>query len=379
MTLFLVAGEASGDARGAELIAALSALRPGIRFAGLGGPRMRSLSDGEIEDWIERAAVIGIVDVLRHYPFFKRQMDRARRAIAGGKPDAVIPIDYPGFNLRLAAAAKADNPGVRVLYYISPQVWAWHTGRIAKMARYLDRMLCIFPFEPPLYERSGLASEFVGHPIVEALGPLRSSAPRDPDTIALLPGSRSREIDKIFPAMLGAAGILRRGRPALRFEAAAASEAAAVRMRALLSGHTGIPCEIRVGSAHELMVRAAAGMVASGTATLEAAFLGLPHLLVYRVSAITYEIAKRLIRVPHLGIVNILAGREVVPEFVQAAARPDALAAGVARLLDDPAALAAHREGVEGALRSLGGPGAAERAARAILATLDGPSPAPPR
>lgn len=377
MKLFFVAGEASGDARGAELMRALRERDPALEFHGLGGPQMQALagSGAHLENWTERAGVLGIIDVLRNYRFFKQQFNKTLGEITALQPDAVVLIDYPGFNLRLAAALKKRPRAPRVIYYISPQVWAWNRGRIPKMARILDLMICIFPFEKPLYESSGLRTVFAGHPMLDSLA--RSDgdggATRDEQLVGLFPGSREREVRKIFPVMLAAAALMKRARPELRFEVAAASEAMREKMTALAATHPAVRVEIGLKNSHALMRRAAAGMVASGTATLEAAYFRLPFALIYRAAWLTFFIGRRLVKVPWLGMPNILAGREVAREFLQEAARPDAIAAEVLRLLSSAEAREAHLAGLDAAIATLGGRGAAARAADAILETLRAP------
>lgn len=380
MTFYFVAGEASGDARAAELMRAIAARRPGVEFAGLGGPQMRAVAGDRVEDWIAAAGVIGFLDVIRRYPYFRARLGQAVREVAAAAPTALVLVDYPGFNLRLAAAVRraAGGAAQRIIYYISPQVWAWNEGRIPRLARLLDLMLCLFPFEKPLYERSGLRAEFVGHPLREALaGPAGPAGPaparhRDDRLVALFPGSREREVKKIFPVMLAAAAALARRQPALRFAAAAASADLAALMRRLARRTPEIACEITAGQARELMARAAVGLVASGTATLEAALLGLPHVILYKVAWLTWLVGRHLVRVPFLGIVNILAGREVVPELLQDRARPMAVATAALALLEKPAERRAQLAGVAATVESLGPPGAADRAAAALLAACDG-------
>ena len=371
MKLFLVAGEASGDARGAELMRALQELHGGaLEFHGLGGPQMNALSQGNIRDWTDRAGVIGFIDVIKNYGYFRREFAAALEAIERLQPDAVLFIDYPGFNLRLAAAIKQRGLSPKVIYYISPQVWAWHRSRIPKMAKTIDLMLCLFPFEKPLYEQSGLRTEFVGHPMLDSLKAKRIAEPREENLVALLPGSRKREVKKIFPTMLATAALLHQRKPELRFAAAASSEKMRGLMQEVLDQYPGVPCEISLRNAYDLMQRAAVGMVASGTATLEASYFRLPFALVYRVAWLTYEIGRRVIRVPFIGMANILAGREVIREFIQGAAQPAALADYLQGLLEKPAAREELIAGTDGAIATLGEGGAAKRAAEAVLAEL---------
>jgi lipid-A-disaccharide synthase len=239
------------------------------------------------------------------------------------------------------------------------------------MARTIDLMICIFPFEKPLYEQSGLKTFFAGHPMLDTLRAKRLGTPREENLLALLPGSREREIRKIFPVMLQAAAILAKTRPGLRIAAAAASEALLERMQEIARQHPDLPCEITVKTAHDLMQRATAGMVASGTATLEATYFGLPFVLLYKAAWLTFFIGRRLVKVKWLGITNILANREVVREFLQEDARPEAIAAALAPLLDDSAARTAYQKSLQAVIGTLGAPGASDRAAVAILETVD--------
>jgi lipid-A-disaccharide synthase len=282
----------------------------------------------------------------------------------------------------------------KLIFYISPQVWAWHRGRIPKMAKDLDLMLCLFPFEAPLYEASGLKTVCVGHPLLDSLEEKRlapkpsssssssSSSPlptslnspdqRDLNLVGLFPGSREKEVRRIFPIMLGAASLLKIERPNTRFQAAAANASLAALMREQLRAQDLDEsfCRIEVGGSRELMQRAGAGMVASGTATLEAAFFGLPLVILYHVAWLTWVIGKRLVKVPFLGMPNILAGREIAREFLQDAARPAAIADQVRRLLDDAEARAQIERDLAAVIAQLGERGAAVRAADAIVEAL---------
>jgi len=373
--LAIVAGEASGDTHGAALMRALREQDPGIRFSGKGGPKMTSVaagSGGVLDDWIAEAGVLGLWDVLRHYGYFKRKFDALLDQLAGDPPEALILVDYPGFNLRLAKAIRKRRIPTRIIYYISPQVWAWNRRRIPEMARSLDLMICIFPFEPKIYESSGLPAVFAGHPMSGELHPV-PSLERDATLFGLFPGSREREVRRIFPAMVGAAALVRRSRAEIRFEAAAATPAHASLM-ASMAAEAGVEITVTTGAARDLMHRAAAGLVCSGTATLEAACLGLPYALVYRVATLTYEVGIRLIRVPYLGMVNILADRPVIREFIQHDATPAALADEALRLLNSSEArehLSADLAAVTSVLRGSGETPAAEQAARAVLECLE--------
>ena len=366
--LYLIAGEASGDARGAELMRALLDRDSTLEFSGAGGREMRALGGGHFFDWADEA-VVGLWDVLKKYGYFKAQFDRMLEDIARVQPDALILIDYPGFNLRLAKAVKARLPRIRIIDYISPQVWAWNRGRIPKMARYLDLMLCIFPFEKALYEESGLRTVYVGHPILDSLEARRTETARDETLVGLFPGSRAKEVRKIFPVMVEAAQQMRDARSDLRFEASAASHELADRMLAILQNHGENEefCAVSVRSSHELMQRCIAGIVCSGTATLEAAFFGMPLCIVYKVAWLTWIVGKQLVKVPFLGMPNVLADREIVREFLQRDATPAALAEETLRLVNDSRARHALQNQLAVVIKNLGERGAARRAAEAIL------------
>ncbi len=369
--LYVIAGEASGDQRGAELLRCLKTSHPALQILGAGGPKIQALADGPFLDWSSEA-VVGLWDVLRKYGYFKAQFDRMLREIERERPTALLLIDYPGFNLRLAKAARQRFPELKILYYISPQVWAWNQGRIPKMAQWLDLMLCIFPFEKTLYEASGLRTEFVGHPMLDTLAALKTGSPRSENLIGLFPGSRTREVRKLFPVMLSAARALSAKRPGLQFEVAAASPAIATWMHDYLreNGYDPAFCRIGVDRFYQLAQEAAVGMVCSGTATLESAYFGLPMVILYKVAWPTWIIAKRLVKLPHIGMPNVIAGREIAREFLQSAAEPGAIAEELGRLLQDPAARRRQQSEFEGVIASLGLPGAGARAAQAVAQAL---------
>ena len=368
MKFYVVAGEASGDARGVELLRGIRERAPGTEFLGAGGREMRAFAGDAIFDWADEA-VVGLWDVLKKYGYFRKQFHRMLAEIEAAKPDALITIDYPGFNMRLAKAAKARMPGLRTIHYVSPQVWAWHRGRIPKMAKFLDLMLCLFPFELPLYADAGLRAVCVGHPLLDSLAAEKKDRPRDASLVALLPGSRGKEVRKIFPIMIEAAKLLKQSRPSLRFEAAAAREPLADEMRAMLAAHgCDASFAVTLRSAHDLMQRAGAGIVCSGTATLESTFFGLPMVIIYKVAWLTWAVGKRLVKIPWLGLPNVLAGREIAREFLQAAAQPEPIAREILRLLSDSSAREEQQRAQAAVIASLGERGAARRAADAILA-----------
>lgn len=379
--IYVLAGEASGDEHLSSVLTSLIAEHPDTTWEirGFGGPKSTVVAkesgqpNSHIEDWIEDAAVVGITEVLKHYSWFKAKLNQAVHEIRNFQPDVVLLIDYPGFNLRLAKAIRHESVPTKILYYISPQVWAWNRRRIPAMARILDKMLCIFPFEETLYEESGLSTTFVGHPLIDELSPYQQDKEeRDPNLVALLPGSRKREVERIFPLLLQSAAELEKNQAStqaskLKFVAAAQSEKTAAIMREQAAKHPELNLKIQIGESRKLMQKACCGAVASGTATLEAACLGLPYCLVYKVAWPTYLIAKILIKVDHLGMVNVLAGREIVQEFVQADATPEAVANKLQQFLQDPQLCLELQNKLQKVISSLGSGGAATRVAKEIL------------
>ncbi len=373
--LYVVAGESSGDHHAAAVLRELRRLQPDVLLVGRGGPELSALSDGRIRNWSDEAAVVGLWEVIKKYGYFRREFRATIDEIGVYRQLTVFLVDYPGFNLRLARALRRRDMRGQIVYYISPQVWAWNRGRIGKIAKLVDVMLCIFPFEKQLYENvknSTMVTEFVGHPMIDALASDRVPESRRADLVALLPGSRRREVRKIFPPMLEAAQILRRERPQLKFAAAAASALRCDEMRAVrdAAGWTEDECPIEVGTAHHLMQSSSAGMVASGTATVEAAYFGLPHLIAYRVAPLTYVVGRAVIRVAHLGMINVLADREVVREYLQGECTAEKLAAETRRLLDDAGYRAAQVNALAEVIATLGPGGAARRAAEDLAMYL---------
>src|SRR5438445_4241028 len=369
-TVYFVAGECSGDDHGAALLKALRARVPEMRFAGRGGPKMRALAGGKFRDWIDDTAVVGLWEVIRRYPFFRKQFQATISEIEAVKPSAVVLIDYPGFNLRLAHALHVKFPELRIIYYISPQVWAWNRRRVSQMAQSIDLMLCIFPFEPELYKASGLRAIFVGHPMTSAILSGNAVPPRDDKLVGLFPGSREREVKKIFPIMRQAALELSQQDHDLRFVVSAASEPLAELIRADLCKHATGKFSIVTGDARSVMARANVGMVASGTATLEAALSELPFVLIYRVAWLPYLAARLVVKVKYLGMPNVVANREIVPEFIQHKAEPRAIAAAVARLLADKTERGRMLADFANVAQKLGRGEASANAAEAIVTEL---------
>jgi lipid-A-disaccharide synthase len=375
MTIYFVAGEVSADNHGAALMRYLRELDGELKFVGRGGPQMQEIASEQFKNWIGEAAVLGLWEVLRKYGYFREQFHETIREIRESKPDAVVLIDYPGFNLRLARALRRQAPLQKIIYYISPQVWAWNRGRIKRMAHFIDLVLCIFPFEVDSYNQAGLRALFVGHPMIERLQGRKIDTKREPNLIGLFPGSRSREVRKIFPVMLETARELRKHNRNLRFEVAAASEQLAREMKPAVAGldqsQDGEAIQIKVDETAVIMQRAWAGIVASGSATLEAAYFRLPFVLIYKVAWPTYLAARLVVSVKYLGMPNLLADKEVVPEFIQHRAKPNALVKALQPLIENASTRERMISQFDLIIAKLGGGGASERAARAIIEEIE--------
>jgi lipid-A-disaccharide synthase len=367
----LVAGEASGDLHGATLARALRALAPGTRLYGMGG---RAMAAEGVELLVDATgeATVGGTEAVSGVPALYRAYRRLRATLGGpDRPDALVIIDFPEFNLRLARAAR--RAGVAVVYFIPPQVWAWRPWRLGLMRRVVSLVLAVFPFEPPLYRRAGVPVAFVGHPLVDALveAPSRDDARKrlgldvDALVIGLLPGSRRLEVERVMPVMRQAAELVAARHPAARFVIAQAPTVARATLEA--SGGGGVAFTIVPSSAYAVMRAADLLLVTSGTATLEAALLGTPMVVCYRLSRLTAALFGPLVRVPWISLANITLGRAVVPELYQRRLSAPALAREALALLESPAALAAQREAFAELAGQLGVPGVGARAARQVL------------
>lgn len=337
--IMIVAGEASGDLHGASLVKEALKINPGLSFFGIGGARMRAAGVVTLTDAAE-IAVVGLVEVIAHFPIIYRAYTKLKNILETDPPDLLILIDYPDFNLRLAKIAKKAN--VRVLYYISPQVWAWRVGRVKKIGRVVDHMAVVFPFEVPFYEKEGIPVTFVGHPLVDTVHPTmtrskaRESFGIDPDrkTIGLFPGSRRQEIKNLFPVILESAALLRRSFPDVQFILPLASSLSRADIAPLLES-SGLDVIVVEESGYDVMQVCDAIISVSGTVTLEIAMIGVPMVIIYKVSPVTYMIGRRLIQVEHIGICNIVAGERVVKELIQQDAVPNKIVAEIVRILTD--------------------------------------------
>jgi lipid-A-disaccharide synthase len=369
LRVFVSAGEASGDRHAAGLVRALRRRVPDLEIRGLGGPALEA-EGAVLLARIDELAALGFSEVIRRLPFFARLMSRVTADIEAWQPNVVIPVDYPGFNLRLARRARARH--VPVVYYIAPQVWAWRPERRPGIARAVDHLLVVFPFEEPLFREAGIRTTFVGHPLLDATPSLTREAVRanlgvaaEDKLLALLPGSRVQEIEANLP-------VLAEGMTQLMLRKSVrvmVSRAPAVSARVYAwAEKRGLA--LWEGSAGDLAGAADAALVASGTATLETGLRGTPLAVVYRTGSLNWHLAKALVKIRTIGLVNIAAGGHRVPELLQDRFTPERVAEVAERLLFDPRESKEQRAYLAELAAKLGGTGAAERAADAVLESI---------
>lgn len=372
--LLISCGEPSGDLYGAELLRQLRLRRPDVEAFGLGGDRLAS-EGARLHAHVRDLAVVGLVEVLSHLRHLRAIFRGLIEAIERRPPDAAVLVDYPDFNLRLAAALH--RRGVPVLYYVSPQLWAWRRGRMRDVRRHVARMLVIFPFEEALYREAGVPVAFVGHPLIDLVRPepdrgafLRSVG-LDPSrpTLAILPGSRRKELAYNLPQLVAALRLIAARRPDVQPVLALAPSLEREAVEAALGG-AALP--VIAGRTQAVVSTAAAALVASGTATVETALLDTPMVVVYRLSPVTYALGRPFVRVSRFAMVNLIAGRDVVPELIQGDFTPERAAGETLALLDDPRRSAAMRADLAQVRAALGGPGASERAAAEVERVLAG-------
>ncbi len=366
--VMIVAGEASGDLHGGNLVQAMHRIDPEIRFYGVGGRKLRAAGVELAADAAEMA-VVGLTEVASKLSFILKVMSQLKASLKKDRPDLLILIDYPDFNLPLARAAK--KYGVKVLYYISPQVWAWRKGRIAKIKKVVDRMAVILPFEVDFYKEADVDATFVGHPlldVVKAKYPRKEALQRfglaeRVTTVGILPGSRQSEVTKLLPVMLKAAEIVKEKIGPVQFVLPLADTLDISFVSQMIARHS-ITVKLIPDEVYDVIACADVAIVASGTATLETALMETPMIIVYKVSAPSYYVGKMVINVDHIGLVNIIAGKEIVPELIQFDATPEKIAASVISILSSRERM----EGMKGELSKirdmLGSRGAAERVAR---------------
>jgi lipid-A-disaccharide synthase len=356
MRLFVVAGEASGDLHGANLLRAIKAINPQCEFEGFGGERMAAEGMTVLRG-LDHLAFMGFVEVVRNLGTVMRNFSIAKQAMKERRPDALLLIDYPGFNLRLAKWAK--RRGIPVIYYIAPQVWAWKESRVKAMKVNIDRLLVILPFEQEYFAKHGMEAHFVGHPLLDERR-IQPSEPSERKVIALLPGSRAQEVKRMLPALL----TIRDRFPEYRFLIGKAPSLDVDLYRDLIRSSDA---ELFAEGTQALLAMSDAALVTSGTATLETALAGVPQLVCYRGNAFSVLLARRLIKVPYIALVNLILDKEAVRELIQDDLEPDNLAAELSQLLQQrQQAVDIQRE----VIGKLGGAGASARAAEILVGFL---------
>ena len=371
--LLLSCGEPSGDLYAGALLRELRALDPGISVSGLGGPEFAAAGGRLLEDY-RGLAVTGVTEAIAKIPRSYATIRRLTAAARTERPDALVVIDFPDFNFPLARRVK--RLGVPVVYYISPQIWAWRAGRLKTIRQIADLMLVIFPFEEDLYRQGGVPVAFVGHPLVELARPsasreaflaARGLVPAAP-TVAILPGSRPNEVDRILPDLVAAARQIRARVPDAQFVVARAPNLDDRHFDSLRQH--ALDAAVVEGDTDAVLASADVALTASGTATVQSALHDTPMVIVYRVSPLTYRLGRRLVTVGMVGMVNLIAGEKIVPELIQDAFTPEAVAQEAVSMLTDRGRAARIRAGLARVRSKLGGPGASRRAAQAILGVV---------
>ncbi len=372
--ILLVAGEASGDQHAARLIQALRPQLPGLKLRGIGGAALAA-QGMHLICRAEDLAVIGLTEVWQQVPNIWRALRRIWASLIQDPPDLVILVDFPDFNFLVLRLARRFR--VPVMYYISPQVWAWRRGRVKTIARLVDRMVVIFPFEEEFYRRHGVAVTYVGHPLLETLPqlPPRPALRKEFGlraqelALALLPGSRRGEIQQLLPIMLASARELNRRLPQTSFLLPLAPTLSADLVAPFLA-QAPVPIQLVQGRTYAALAAADLALVTSGTATLETALMGTPMVILYRLHPLTYAVGRLLIRVPHIGMANLLAEEALFPELIQDQATPANLTAAALHLIRDQEHLTRITKGLRRIRERLGGPGASARAAAVALELL---------
>jgi lipid-A-disaccharide synthase len=377
--ILIVAGEASGDQHAARLVAAIKEELPAVEFLGVGGEALAA-QGVRILCPASELAVVGLLEVAGRLPAVFKALKDIGRALKQERPQLVILVDFPDFNFWVARLAKYWR--VPVMYYVSPQVWAWRTYRVRTIARLVDRMVVIFPFEADFYRQRGVLAEYVGHPLVETLPELPDRAALleqwglDPRrfTLALLPGSRASEIERHLPAMLEAAVLVKQAIPETQFVLPLASTAPEGLVREMVEKYNALGAAFRIieGQSYSALSAAHLAVVASGTATVEAALAATPFIIIYRLSPVTFAVGRLLVRVEHVGMANLLAGERLFPELLQHLFTPESLAREVLSLVKDRERLEVMRLGLARIVARLGGPGASRRAAMIAMEIITG-------
>lgn len=368
---YIVAGEASGDKHAAELVRELKLSYPDSKFTGVGGRHLRAAGQDQLFDLAEHA-VVGLTDVLINYFKFRKFFHSVLNDLIEKKPDVLILVDYPGFNLRLLEKVKHALPQTKIVYYISPQVWAWKAGRAKRMAEQIDLLLVIFPFEKKWFQDKtpGFNVQWVGHPILDRWNKDQGQVSWDdlPKRITLLPGSRRKEIAAHLPIFLDTVRMLSSYLLGHTFTILAADAECEKQIREIINDCQAQNLSIEICSSYQLthLSRSRLALVASGTATLECALAGVPMLVIYKTNPLTYFIGKRLVKLEFLSIVNLIGSKKVVPEFLQSRARAEVLFEAAKKLLESKEASESMRRQLREVVDSLGQPGANQEAVRKI-------------
>lgn len=371
MKIMFSAGEASGDMHGANLAKALKEIDPDIELVGMGGQRMEEAGVRIIYD-IKNLGFIGVGEILRKIPFFFRLRDFLIQTMQEEKPDVLVCIDYPGFNMRLIKKARAA--GIRVIYYILPTIWAWHKSRGKVIAENTDLAISLFPFEARIYKDIGTNVTYAGHPLVDVVKPARTREEAalafglDPEkpTILFMPGSRLQEVRGLLPYMAAAAKLIAERVPDVQFLLPQASTIDRTVLEELLPAD-GPTIHISEEGVYDMMEVSTAAVAASGTATLETALMGLPTLLIYRVSTLTYWLSKVLVHIKSIGLPNIIMGHRIMPELWQNEVTPEAIAGDMVQLLTDKDVWNERHEAMLAVRQEMGSPGAVQRTAETII------------
>lgn len=367
-SILIIAGELSGDVQGGKLVAAIKKLSPDLKITGIGGDNMEA-AGMELLHHIREMSFLGFSEVVKHLPFIRKVMNELTEWIETNRPETVILIDYPGFNLRLAQ--KAKKLGCRIVYYISPQVWAWGAGRIKTISRLVDHMIVVFPFEEELYRSAGVKVDFVGHPILEGLNSKLSREEfyekhgfkLDDPVVGLLPGSRTQEVENLYLQMVEAVELMKKQLPDLQ----TVTGISPTLNENIYSNIEAGKDLLHSNDIYDVMQHSAVLFVASGTATLESACLGTPMIIVYKVSPISWFLGKLLVKLKNIGLVNIVAGEKIVPEILQSEVTATRLASEGLSLLGDKTLMEDTRKKLMMVKESLGKTGASQRAAELIV------------
>ncbi|MDD9304920.1 MAG: lipid-A-disaccharide synthase [Desulfobacter sp.] len=365
--IMILTGEPSGDFHAAFLIQALNQIDPNLRISGIGGPGMKK-QGAKLFFPIERLSAMGLVQVIKQLGTIKEAFRTVRARLTSDRPDIVVLIDYPGFNLRVAKYIK-ENTRIPVCYYIAPKVWAWNSARLDKIKAYVDHVALIFPFESPIYKQRKIAATYVGNPLMDEyprLLPPPAQGTRKPNKIiGLLPGSRRSEIQTLLPVMLGASQKIKKIHPDAKIIVSAGSKQNQDRIQTIIKNQ-GLDGSYKIIEGRPLSIFEQADMLiaASGTVTLEAALCGLPTIIVYKLSPIAYRLARLVVKIKYAGLANLIMGREVMPELLQGDANPEQICQTAISMLNT---LEAHREKLAGVRQRLGSPGAPKRTAQIIL------------